>query len=159
MDESERIRKIMEVEGMTARQFSEEVGIQPGTVSNILNGRNKPSLEVMQKVLLRFRLINSNWLVLGTGSMYAQKSDSQQTLFDDIKPQLPEAEDVQQSDNDDMAKITLRGNDIESIIKQTAGLMSKKHLPDLNSNAKTPDKKVKKVVIFFDDDTFQELGS
>ena len=87
LTESERLQKIMESEQMTAKQFSEEVGIQPGTISNILKGRNKPSLDVMQKVLQRFRTLSSEWLILGVGSMYKQKIDSQAPTLFDIPPE------------------------------------------------------------------------
>ena len=69
MNERERLEKVIEEEGMSAKQFAHEVGIQAGTISNILSGRNNPSLEVMKRVLNRFRTISSDWLILGVGSM------------------------------------------------------------------------------------------
>ena len=45
LDEKDRLATVIQHENVSAKQFAEEVGIQPGTVSNILNGRNKPSLE------------------------------------------------------------------------------------------------------------------
>lgn len=91
MDERERLLKIIEAEKLNAKQFAAEVGIQAGTVSNIMGGRNKPSLEVMQRVLNRFRTINSDWLILGVGNMYRSAVDIQQqqpTIFD-VRPEMP----------------------------------------------------------------------
>ena len=51
MTEKERLEKIMETEGMNARQFATEIGVQSSTISNIMGDRNRPSLEVLQKVL------------------------------------------------------------------------------------------------------------
>jgi len=87
MDERKRLIQIMESEEMNAKQFSQEVGISPGTLSNIMGGRNKPSLEVMQAILNRFRNIQSDWLILGVGSMYRPSGGSIQTSLFDIKPQ------------------------------------------------------------------------
>ena len=87
--ESERLLKVMEAEQLNARQFSEELGIQPGTVSNILKGRNKPSLEVMQKLLKRFVLISPDWLISGKGPMYRPKNDSQEPTLFDLRPETP----------------------------------------------------------------------
>lgn len=87
--ESERLLKVMEAEQLNARQFSEELGIQPGTVSNILKGRNKPSLEVMQKLLKRFVQISPDWLISGKGPMYRQKNDSQEPTLFDLRPETP----------------------------------------------------------------------
>ena len=82
MDEKIRIEKLMQHEGMTSGQFAQEIGIQNSTLSHILNNRNNPSLDVMKKILNRFPLINSDWLILGQGAMFRQESHSQMpTLF------------------------------------------------------------------------------
>ena len=69
MNERERLLQVIEAEKMNAKQFAEEVGIQAGTLSNIISGRNNPSLDVMKRVLNRFRTLSSDWLILGVGSM------------------------------------------------------------------------------------------
>ena len=85
MNERDRILQVMQSEGMNAKQFCQEVGISQGTLSNILGGRNKPSLDVLQAVLRRFRGINCDWLIMGVGSMYLSGSREhvQPTLFED----------------------------------------------------------------------------
>ena len=70
MNERERLLKLIADNNMSAKQFAAEVGIQAGTISNIVNGRNNPSLDVMQRVLNRFRTLSSDWLILGVGNMY-----------------------------------------------------------------------------------------
>lgn len=86
MNERERLEKLIAVLGINAKQFAQEVGIQAGTISNIMGGRNKPSLEVLQKVLNCYRTISSDWLILGIGSMYRPTNETPNlTLFDDTK--------------------------------------------------------------------------
>lgn len=70
MNERDRVLQVMQSEGMNAKQFCLEVGISPGTLSNITGGRNKPSLDVMQAILRRFRAISCDWLIMGVGTMY-----------------------------------------------------------------------------------------
>ena len=70
MNERDRVLQVMQSEGMNAKQFCQEVGISPGTLSNITGGRNKPSLDVMQAILRRFRAISCDWLIMGVGTMY-----------------------------------------------------------------------------------------
>lgn len=86
MNERQRLQQIMEAEKMTAKQFAEQVGISAGTISNIMGGRNNPSLDVLQAVLNRFRTINSDWLILGIGSMYRMNGDGPQTSLFDLPP-------------------------------------------------------------------------
>ena len=66
----DRIRKIMEEEGMSSGKFADEVGIIDSRLSHYLSGRNKVTLELVTKILERFRGINSEWLLFGRGEMY-----------------------------------------------------------------------------------------
>ena len=68
-----KIEEIMAAEGMNAKTFAEEVDISAGTLSNILGGRNNPSLDVVQNILNRFRTISADWLVLDVGQMYRKQ--------------------------------------------------------------------------------------
>ena len=94
MNERQRLMQIMEAEGMNAKQFSKEVGISQGTLSNIMSGRNNPSLDVLQAVLNRFRTIQSDWLILGIGAMYRPNGDGPQTALFDIAPVEPSSTEI-----------------------------------------------------------------
>ena len=80
---------------MTAKQFATEIGVAASTISNILAERNKPSTDLYVRILNRFRTINTDWLLLGTGSMYRPNGGLQQTsLFGDMRPlDVPEQTD------------------------------------------------------------------
>jgi len=96
MNERQRLQQLMEAEKLTAKQFADQVGISAGTISNIMGGRNNPSLDVLQAVLNRFRTVSSDWLILGVGSMYRSSGavdNAQPSLFDalpiDPEPMQP----------------------------------------------------------------------
>ena len=97
MEISERIKKIIDSEGLTASEFAEMIGIQRSNVSHILNGRNgqpsNPSFEVLQKILNAFPHYNTDWLVMGRGEIYRQPV--QTSIFDVIDE--PEPTPVTQS--------------------------------------------------------------
>ncbi len=84
----DRISKLMEVEQISPTRFAIMIGTQPSVVSHILNGRNKPSLEVAQKILNAFPTINPDWLILGVGAMYREELPSRQGSLFDIKPEI-----------------------------------------------------------------------
>ena len=67
----ERINLLLKAKNISARQFAEEIGIQPSGMSHILSGRNNPSLDFVMKVVKRWPEVNINWLMLGKGEMYA----------------------------------------------------------------------------------------
>ena len=71
-----RINLILRAKNITARQFAEEIGIQPSGMSHILGGRNNPSLDFVSKVLRRYPEIDANWLIMGKGEMYSSPQSS-----------------------------------------------------------------------------------
>ena len=70
MTDSERLIRVIKESGLTAKDFAERIEVGQGTISNIAGGRNKPSLEVMQKVLSQFDNIRPEWLIMGLEPMY-----------------------------------------------------------------------------------------
>jgi len=71
-----RIQKIIEEQEISLNAFAQEIGVNRSTISHILTGRNKPSVEVLQKILKRFPSLSSDWLLLGYGSMHAKNEFS-----------------------------------------------------------------------------------
>ena len=65
----DRIIQIMQKEGLTSSQFAEKIAISPASLSHIINGRNKPSLEMVQKIRKACSYVNLEWLLDGTGEM------------------------------------------------------------------------------------------
>ena len=70
----DRITKIMQKEEMSAVQFAEKIEISPSSLSHILNGRNKPSLEVVMKIHKACTYVNLLWLLYGEGEMENQEN-------------------------------------------------------------------------------------
>jgi len=105
----ERILFLMKARGMNPTQFADEIGVQRSSISHILSGRNNPSLDIITKILNRFSDVDSNWLVLGKGSLVQKSegksieeknigfskpsetklSDFSNSLFDDIQEEKP----------------------------------------------------------------------
>ncbi len=66
----DRIRQIIDYFQMNPHSFAQEIGVNRSTLSHILNGRNKPSVEFLQKILKRFPDISAHWLILGIGNIH-----------------------------------------------------------------------------------------
>lgn len=65
-----RIEQLIKSEGYTASKFADILGVQASNISHILSGRNKPSLDFVEKVLIKFPTVNPDWLITGNGSIY-----------------------------------------------------------------------------------------
>ena len=70
----ERIRTLLETRQLTPTQFADIIGIARPIVSHILSGRNKPSLEVVQRILAAMPDLSMPWLLNGSGPMWAAES-------------------------------------------------------------------------------------
>jgi DNA-binding XRE family transcriptional regulator len=64
-----RIQNIIDKYGLSSNAFAKEIDVNRSTISHILSGRNKPSIEVLQKILKRFPDVSANWLLLGQGAI------------------------------------------------------------------------------------------
>ncbi|MGO3183728.1 MAG: helix-turn-helix domain-containing protein [Aequorivita sp.] len=63
-----RLEKILDFYQLTATAFAEELDFNRSTISHLLSGRNKPSLEFVVKLLGKFPEVEMNWLLFGKGN-------------------------------------------------------------------------------------------
>ena len=137
MDERERLIEIMKSQELNSKQLSLELGVSAGTISNILGGRNKPSLEFLQNVANHFPFISPTWLFLGFGEKYIEgyvpeSSEKEKNLF---------SQEEYSSNNKVETPSEFR------VLNDTAVSMGVQP-----SSART----VQKIVIFYSDGTFEE---
>lgn len=67
-DFSKRLEKVIDFYGESASSFAEKIGVQRSSISHILSGRNKPSLDFVLKVLSAYPEVELYWLLNGKGS-------------------------------------------------------------------------------------------
>jgi transcriptional regulator with XRE-family HTH domain len=72
----ERLKNWMEIEGLKSSALADSIGVNRATISHILSGRNKPSIDFFQKLLSTYPDLNSNWLITGIGYM-STKNETQ----------------------------------------------------------------------------------
>lgn len=157
MDEKERIEKIMQTENLNSTLFAIEIGIQSSTLSHILNGRNKPSLDVLKRILNRFRTINSDWLILGVGSMYRQERNSQAlSLFDQIDENGSKTE-IYTPIAEPKSALKNEPIQIKAELESQTDKEKDKNEEVKTDPVKTISKKAQKIIIYYSDNTFEEF--
>ena len=72
-----RLKNWMESEGLRSSQLADNIGVNRATISHILSGRNKPSINFLQKLLSNYPELNVNWLITGIGFMQTKKQENQ----------------------------------------------------------------------------------
>jgi transcriptional regulator with XRE-family HTH domain len=146
MNMKDRIKLVMERENLTPTQFADRLRINRTVISHILNDRNNPSFDVIDKIL-RGMNINYDWLVYGEGEMYKQKA-VQQNL-------MPRSIDLfSQSSAKEHKNTEIAQKPQETVLQS---LIESNKVSDNKpvEVIKTVDKKVTQVIIYYSDNTFE----
>jgi transcriptional regulator with XRE-family HTH domain len=64
----ERLEQILAHYQLSASAFADAIGVQRSSISHLLSGRNKPSLDFVLKVVREFPEVNLYWLLNGKGN-------------------------------------------------------------------------------------------
>lgn len=125
-----RLKKVLEFYQLSASAFADKIKVQRSSISHLLSGRNKPSLDFVLKVLHEFNEVELYWLLNGKGSFPVKntKIDSPTTLFDS---------------NTDSQQETNKKGIAESIIK--------------NNSLGT--KQIERIIIFYTDGSFSDYSN
>ena len=72
----ERLKNWMGIEGLKSSALADSIGVNRATISHILSGRNKPSLEFVMKVVQNFPEVELYWLLNGKGAFPNKNSNT-----------------------------------------------------------------------------------
>ena len=112
-----RLQMIMRMNNLNASQFADKIGVQRSSISHIISGRNKPSLDFIQKTLEHFPRVNADWLVTGK----VRESSEQVATIDPIKMQEvkeePQSEYKKSPEQTNSADVSLENSkEIDKIV-------------------------------------------
>lgn len=83
---TKRLNRIINYYGESASSFAEKIGVQRSSISHILSGRNKPSLEFILKIISSFPEVELYWLINGKGEF--PKSNNPITKKEETTPPI-----------------------------------------------------------------------
>lgn len=142
----ERIIQFLRDMNLTSTKFADEIGVQRSSISHILSGRNKPSFDFIEKMLIAYPEIDAQWLITGKGNMLS----NQPSLFN----------------QDNVSNQNHLSSGETSIPKTTyPGPIISKSEEIIDNNDKSPrnlqdlPRKTERVMIFYTDGTFKEYKS
>lgn len=138
----QKLRDFMTSEGLKSGQLAEMLGINPAGISHILAGRNKPGFDLLQKILRRFPRLNPDWLLLDEGPMY--RSDYNETLNTPVTSQEQPLVPIEKPN--ELFDVVSRDE------RQTSAVPN-----GIASMAPTRSGRIARVVIFYDDHTFESF--
>ena len=155
----DRIRKIMEKEGFNSALFADKIGVSRGTITHVLNGRNKPSLEVIQKILDAFPIVNAEWLLVGKNPMYNHEKafmhpQQESILFDDDETKASNSPKNETNAYKEPKVSEYPQKSIDKTPVEVHQPVKLKEITDIISS----NRKIDKIIIFYDDKTFMSFS-
>lgn len=165
-----KIKMIMDEFNLSPSEFAQKIEMTSSGVSHILNGRNKPSTDVLLKILNEFPDIDSDWLMRDKPQMLKENNSVNQSISRDdytSKTQVvvstgPASENIVIKNIEDKV-INEKGKD--TIYKQPTDNINNESekksettivdIPILK-NSNLTNSKITKIIIFYEDDTFVE---
>lgn len=123
---SKKLEILFDYYQLNASAFADKIGVQRSSLSHLLSGRNKPSLEFIMKIVEAFPEVDLYWLVTNKGSF--PKSDAP------APTQLPQEATTQKP-----------GEPMITLAAETK--------PSQNTSTVSADHSIEKVMIFYKNGT------
>jgi transcriptional regulator with XRE-family HTH domain len=135
-----RFQTLLQELKLTAAEFAGRIGVQRSSMSHVMSGRNKPSIDFLEKILRSFPEVNADWLITGNGHWKIDRAE----LNDTRVPATTKGDNIPQS-----GKLS-EGND--ALADDVPGNLEFKDEP-----ARLHERPVRQIIIVYDDDTFSLL--
>ena len=123
-----RINRVMEYYDLSAASFADKIEVGRSSISHLLSGRNKPSLDFVMKIVKAFPEVELYWLLNGKGN-FPKKSEK------DVSPSPP----VTQSQK------------VPELARDLFSEQTEQPQPEIR---KASGKNISKIVIFYTDGSF-----
>ena len=140
-----RLKQFLAAENITQAQFADSINVVRASVSHVLSGRNNPSFDFIKAMMVQYPNLNIDWLMFGKGKMYkdaTRPEPAEDLLFSDL-----DLEDEPRTQSPAPVE------DVKPIIEPSIELNT---LTQVAQSA-VSQRKVKKILILFDDGTYQEM--
>ena len=144
-----RLEIILDYYGLNASSFADKIGVQRSSMSHLLSGRNKPSLDFVLKILDVFPEVDLYWILNGKGNFPKNEEEivnSKPELNSEIeKPSTPI------SSNQNVVSVDLFS---EMNKKQESAQISNSPESKI-SNLNSEEGEIEKIVFFYKNVTFK----
>ncbi|WP_298144290.1 helix-turn-helix transcriptional regulator [Flavobacterium sp.] len=98
---AERIKEVMHRMSESPTSFADKLQVQRSSISHILSGRNKPSLDFVLKLLHAYPSISADYILFGTAVETIQKNNTETDLDTNNETTTPSAVAAVSSSNRD----------------------------------------------------------
>lgn len=81
----QKLEKILDYFQLSASAFADKIGVQRSSLSHLLSGRNKPSLEFVIKITEAFPEVDLYWFLFNKGN-FPKSNSSENISINEVLP-------------------------------------------------------------------------
>ncbi len=143
-----RLKQFLAAENITQAQFADNLNVVRASVSHVLSGRNNPGFDFIKAMMAKYPRLNIEWLIFGKGKMYKdiespkEEPQDEGQLFPIFEPEPP---------------LRITDNVPEDILPFPVTATTEINNSDSLAQQTNNQRKVSKIIVLFDDGTFQEM--
>ena len=145
-----RLEILLDYYSLNASSFADKIGVQRSSLSHLLSGRNKPSLDFILKILEVFPDVDLYWILNGKGTF--PKSH-------DVNPKIENTvENIRKQNTTAPPSEESNPQNLFSEIKNPVSSLETKNLVNQNFIAGSNSDEIDKIVIFYKNGTFKSYN-
>ncbi len=137
-----RLEILFDYYTISSSSFADKIGVQRSSLSHLLSGRNKPSLDLILKIIAVFPEVDLYWILNGKGN-FPKNNNSENKITETKKTETSTLFNFPTEDIEELKKV--KKSDIEENVIESK----------LDNNSHSS-KIVDKIVFFYTDGSFKE---
>jgi len=149
-----RLETIFEYYGLTASSFADKINVQRSSISHLLSGRNKPSLDFILKVIESFPEVELLWLLNGKGNFPKEESYIPEKM-NTTPIQKNEIEEEINSSDLFSNNVALNENEKNRVFENISKNFSNTEVFNNPINSLNDNSDIEQIVVFYKDGTFK----
>lgn len=143
-----RLEIVLDYYSLNASSFADKIGVQRSSLSHLMSGRNKPSLDFILKILEVFPDVDLYWILNGKGT-FPKNSEPLYKIENGVKQAAKQI--IPTPSNFD----TISENLFSEIKTPSVIPTAEKNKTDNNSSKEYDSTEIDKIVIFYKNGTFK----
>lgn len=140
-----RLEILFDYYSISSSNFADKIGVQRSSLSHLLSGRNKPSLDLILKIIAVFPEVDLYWILNGKGS-FPKNNETKNNSIESNELETSSLFNLKTKNNDELKKE-------KNIIEEKNIIQSEIENNSLHFNS---NKITEKIVFFYSDGSFKE---
>ncbi len=140
-----RLEIILDYYNLSASAFADKINVQRSSLSHLLSGRNKPSLDFIIKVIEVFPEVDLYWILNGKGNF--PKSENVVPTVLETEKKTP-SQPIEENTNSELDLFS-------TVEKRITSTLSESNPVESIKTENNSDEEIERIVVFFKNGTFK----